>query len=421
MLGVSVGGVYGTIPNTDRIALVFGAVVAVMILAWPRPRARVGPGAGSAAMVLLAALTLNGGWTRPGAVVGGLLAPAMFVLLVTAGRPDDGRVDRAWSPLAVRLILLDVVVTLGLTRVAGLQESARTAVALAAPMLAGGWWMARRFVTGRTLANWQAAIGLAAVAVVATLLVMRLVSEEPGPDTSRSCPDRAFVESDERAARPELHPLHDYPLAEGSGTIVADAAGPLDLAIGEPDSVTWGADGGLVFEAGGAMVGSTRPAGDLAGAVAASDEVTVEAWFAPSELPQEGPARVLTVSEGTAPDDVNVHLGIEERGVSFRVRTDCDFFNWTRTGGVLDEGVMHHVVASYRPGEMTIWVDGALATTDRTPVGVTDDWDPTAHLYLGDEATADRPFLGTIRRAAVYDRVLTGPEVAARYEVGATG
>jgi hypothetical protein len=418
MLGVSVGGVYGTIPNTDRIALVFGAVLPVMFLAWPRPWARVGAGAGSAAVVLLAALTLNGGWTRPGAVVGGLLAPAVFVLLALAGRPDGSTVARAWPPLAVRLLVLDVVVTLGLTRVAGLEESARTAIVLAAPMLVGGWWVARRFVAGRRLATWQAAVGLVAVAAVATALIVRLVSEEPGPDTSRSCPDREFVASPGSGGHLDAPPVHDYPLDEGEGTLVADATDALDLTIGHPASVAWDADGGLAFEAGGALVASVAPAGDLASAVAVSDEVTVEAWFAPSELPQEGPARVLTVSGGPAPDEVNVHLGVEDRGVSFRVRTDCDLFNWTRTGDVLSEAAMHHVVATYRPGEVAIWVDGALETADRTPVGLLDDWDPTVHLYLGDEATADRPFLGTIRQAAVYDRALTEAEVVARYEVG---
>jgi hypothetical protein len=52
---------------------------------------------------------------------------------------------------------------------------------------------------------------------------------------------------------------------------------------------------------------------------------------------------------------------------------------------------------------------------------VTDDWDSTWHLYLGDEATADRPFLGTIRMAAVYDRVLSDAEVAAHFEAGPAG
>jgi hypothetical protein len=176
-----------------------------------------------------------------------------------------------------------------------------------------------------------------------------------------------------------------------------------------------------VFETGGARVASIEPARDLAAAVAASGEVTVEGWFAPSELPQEGPARVLTVSAGPDPDEVNVHLGIEDRAVSFRVRTDCDLFNWTRTGDVLTVDVMHHVVASYLPGEVTIWVDGTLVTRERTAVGLPDDWDPAVHLHLGDEATADRPFLGTVGRVAVYDRVLTAAEVSTRFEAGPGG
>jgi hypothetical protein len=49
--------------------------------------------------------------------------------------------------LALRLAVLQVLVTLGVTRVAGLQESAVVAVLIAAVVLAGGAIVARLAIT----------------------------------------------------------------------------------------------------------------------------------------------------------------------------------------------------------------------------------------------------------------------------------
>jgi hypothetical protein len=143
MLCVTVAGVFVTIPETDTIAPVFGAMVPVGLLAVPWPVAWLGPGGASAMLALLAALTVDGGAVRDGAVVGGVLAPGLLALLVVLQEPPDAAVDRPWPPLARHLVALQIVVTLGVTRIAGLQESAWLALAIAVAVLAVGLVVAR--------------------------------------------------------------------------------------------------------------------------------------------------------------------------------------------------------------------------------------------------------------------------------------
>jgi len=143
MLCVTVAGVFVTIPETGTIAPVLGAMVPVGLLAVPWPVAWLGPGGASAMLALLATLTLDGGWVRPGAIVGGLLAPGLLVLLAWLPWPPSAAVDRPWPPLAMQLAALQILVALGVTRVAGLRESAWGALTIAAVVLAGGALAAR--------------------------------------------------------------------------------------------------------------------------------------------------------------------------------------------------------------------------------------------------------------------------------------
>lgn len=208
-------------------------------------------------------------------------------------------------------------------------------------------------------------------------------------------------------------PLARYRLDEGGGRIAHDDVGGLDLTIGRPEAVTWAAGGGLEFHGHAPDVRSDATAAALTNAVIATDEVSVEVSFTAGELPQTGPARLATISDGTDFGETNVHVGIEGRAISWRVRTDCDHFNSTFSGHVLEAGRPVHVVATYRPGRATIFVDGEQVTSVPTQVGYLDTWDPDVRLHLGDEATADRRFDGTVWEVALYDRAL-GPDEVAR-------
>jgi hypothetical protein len=100
------------------------------------------------------------------------------------------------------------------------------------------------------------------------------------------------------------------------------------------------------------------------------------------------------------------------------VATDCDFFNWTVSDDVLSAGELSHVVATYRPGEIVIFVDGEAVVTEAVPVGLLDDWDPSSRLHLGDEASGDRTFTGTIDDVAIYARALSADVAADQFEAG---
>jgi hypothetical protein len=213
-------------------------------------------------------------------------------------------------------------------------------------------------------------------------------------------------------------PVAHYDFDEGTGTVVEDDAGALDVTIGSPDAVSWTGDGGLAFSGRSAEASSDEPAAALAADVTVAGEVSVEAWFTPGPLPQPGPVRLVTVSDGPDFGQVNVHLGIEERSISFRVATDCDFFNWTLSDDVLLEGDLHHVVATYRPGSIVIHLDGEPLVTAAVPVGYLDGWDAGYHLHLGDEATGDRAFEGTLEEVAIFDEALSTAAVRDRFERG---
>lgn len=233
-------------------------------------------------------------------------------------------------------------------------------------------------------------------------------------DEPLDCPVRPF--DPDPPSRRAVGPFLDYPIDEGEGSVIHERDGRVELSIGRPGETEWTAEG--LRLAGEAEIASVGPPGGLVAAVGITDEVSVEAWLVADRLPQMGPARVVTISRGTRTGDVDVHLGIERRGVSMRIRTDCDLFNWTIAEDVLTEDELHHVVATYRPGLVRIHVDGGLVTERRVRVGRLDNWDDGFRLHLGDEAGGGRPFRGTLAGVALFDRALDGATILDRYEAG---
>lgn len=263
-------------------------------------------------------------------------------------------------------------------------------------------------------------ITVAVIVVGVAMAVVALPGPEPDFDYASAAVEHRCRTGDDVAAAPhavDVDPVVLYRLDEGAGDHVVDAADGLDVSIGRPDAVTW-VPGGLEFDGRFAEAMSADAATSLAAAVARTDEFSVEVWMTPTSLPQDGPARVVTVSEGTERGESNFHLGVEGGAASFRIRTDCDDFNWTLTDDVFEVGHPTHVVASYRPGHVDVFVDGETAISEPVEVGALDAWDPSFHLHLGDEATGDRGYAGELDRVAIYDVALDENDAAARHEAG---
>jgi len=209
----------------------------------------------------------------------------------------------------------------------------------------------------------------------------------------------------------------EYLFAGGSGTTVTDQAGSLDLTITDPGNVTWGANG-LTFNANTEAI-STFAASDIYNSVTSSGELTFEAWVDPASLTQTGPARIVSVSAHGG--SRNATLGQQNSGIDWRTRATNTGSNGVPSLGTGNGAItttMTHVVATFDTnGDREIWIDGVLDSSN-TGAGAIATWDASMKLVVGNEASGDRPWLGEICLAAVYDTALTPTEISQNYNAG---
>jgi hypothetical protein len=142
-----------------------------------------------------------------------------------------------------------------------------------------------------------------------------------------------------------------------------------------PPESTW-RENGLVF-GGGAPVTSVESAAGLSERVAAGDRFTVEVWCRPASTFQQGPARIVGMSDG--PFRRNFTLGEEGAALVFRVRNALNGPNGTgyelQSPPVLSGGPVR-IVATYTRGVSSIFVEGSR-------VAAVDLREPAALLGLG--------------------------------------
>jgi len=101
-------------------------------------------------------------------------------------------------------------------------------------------------------------------------------------------------------------------------------------------------------------------------------------------------------------------------GVSSRIRSNAS---------VCVAGTWPKVVTSVRQGRERTWVDRAksrvVRQTSRTVSGELSNWDSAYRFALANELSGDRPWLGTLHRGAIYNRVLGGSEIDQSFAAGA--
>ncbi|MGQ9731309.1 MAG: LamG-like jellyroll fold domain-containing protein [Candidatus Zipacnadales bacterium] len=116
-------------------------------------------------------------------------------------------------------------------------------------------------------------------------------------------------------------PIVLYTFAEGEGDTVRDVSGegePLDLAIADPQSVTWLTGGGLAVRD-STLIASAEPATKVIQAIQRTGAITVEVWVKPATLTQGGPARIVSLS--LDPGQRNFTLGQAGGAYEMRFRT----------------------------------------------------------------------------------------------------
>lgn len=222
----------------------------------------------------------------------------------------------------------------------------------------------------------------------------------------------------------DLIALYDF--KEGSGgTISSDLAGGPALVV-EQAAVVW-QDGTLTVNEPTA-IRSTESASGLIAAIKTSNEFSVEAWVTPANTTQAGPARVVSISEGTGSRNVSLAQGGEigsgiagDRWTS-RQRSTGTSTNGlptlaTSEGAVTEGRLTHLVLTRDSAGEVRIYVDGAVSATGMAD-GDLSTWDDAHPFVLANETTMDRPWLGSFHLVAVYARALSEAEVDQNLMVG---
>ncbi|MDA0739643.1 MAG: Ig-like domain-containing protein, partial [Nitrospirae bacterium] len=213
-----------------------------------------------------------------------------------------------------------------------------------------------------------------------------------------------------------------YPLSEGSGTTVQDQSGtgtPMNLALS--GTVSWATDGnGLVFTDGQAQ--TSGAATKVIQALQTTNTSTMEVWVQSTNITQSGPARVVSI--GGDASSQNYVLG--QNGDDLQVRylhTGKDSQAKPRletTNNVVTTGLLH-IVHTYDGSTERVYVNGVENPITVSISGVLTNWDATDPITLGNEGSGDRPWAGTMRMMAMYDRALTQSEVQQNFDAGAFG
>lgn len=152
---------------------------------------------------------------------------------------------------------------------------------------------------------------------------------------------------------------------------------------------------------------------------------SVEMWIANLNTTQEGPARIISYSANSG--SRNFMLGQVQYQYVVRNRAFLDESNGNG-GPDLEtydvdqdaQATLQHVVITYdQLVGRRIYVDGQW-TEDVDPIrpGRLWNWSSNHRLVMGNDVSNDRPWLGQIRFAAIYDRPLTPAAIMQNYEAG---
>lgn len=216
--------------------------------------------------------------------------------------------------------------------------------------------------------------------------------------------DRALSPAQVENLRAGLDP------GEAPSTIVRDTSGfgdPLDLTIDDPQAVAW-IDGGGIDITRDVRIASAAAATKLYDALTQTNQITVEAVFTPDNLGQDGPARIVSMSQDAGRR--NFSLGQDEADYAFRLRTTESSSNGTPetpAGATLSTERSQHVIVSFdQHGQLILRRNGATDHTEADFGGSFSGWDPAMGLVIANEFESPRPWRGRLSRVAIYDRAV---------------
>ncbi|MBK8944250.1 MAG: T9SS type A sorting domain-containing protein [Ignavibacteriae bacterium] len=210
-----------------------------------------------------------------------------------------------------------------------------------------------------------------------------------------------------------------YNFKEGSGDIVYDESGvgtPLNLTISNPTNVVWTEKGLNVYTEN--RIKSSTIATKVTNACVASNEMTFEAWFIPSNMVQRSVyARIMTMTN-TSKSTSNIKLDQFGTNYNFHVRTTSTGLNGEEiTNTENDQELIHYVATKDVSGNVNIYINGTKVVTEVVS-GSFSNWDPSYYLYLGSDAENNVYWQGTFYLTAIYSKALNQSEINQNYFYG---
>lgn len=221
----------------------------------------------------------------------------------------------------------------------------------------------------------------------------------------------------------ESNVIAKWEFKTGSGNQAFDTSGvspALDLTLS--GSYDWVGGWGVRLT-GGKAQGSTAASKKLYDNILSTGEFSIEAWIAPGNVTQEGPARIFTYSGGD--DSRNFMLGQTLYNYDFLVRHDNTDTNGmpalsTANADEVLQAALQHVVINYTSsGGRRIFVNGEdTGYVDSVEGGLLNQWDDSFAFAIGSEVSGRHSFDGTVRMVVVYNRVLTPEQISSNFEAG---
>lgn len=207
-----------------------------------------------------------------------------------------------------------------------------------------------------------------------------------------------------------------YTFRTGRGDVVHDRSGrkdSLDLKIENPSAVAWDETGLTVKDS--TLIATVKPPKRLINAVKRSQAVTLEAWITPANTRQAGPARIVTLSDGTG--QRNFTLGQDGDKYEVRFRTKATNANGlpgvNSKRGSVATGLTHVAYTRDTSGRARLYINGEEHQA-RSVTGDLSNWNGKFLLALANETTKDRAWRGTYHRVAIYSRALTPDEIRSK-------
>lgn len=221
----------------------------------------------------------------------------------------------------------------------------------------------------------------------------------------------------------------EYHFDERSGTTAYDRSEvgePLDLTLEAEQAISRVPDGYFVHTP--TRLASPGPAAKVIEALREAEAFTLETWIRTANLNQDGPARILTMSE--AGPNLNVAL-VQQRGangqaqLALRLQTDTapgngQSFHEAVATLPLTTDLTHVLVTRAANGTVSFYINGVEHGRFAAP-GSLAPWNADFPLFLANDAVPNRPWLGEYHLAAIYQRALSVDEARQNYAAGPSG